>query len=255
VKYLPDGNIEFVGRIDHQVKVRGFRIELGEIEAVLRELSSVRECVVLAREDVPGDKRLVAYVVPSPDAKPTSQDLRSYVSGRLPEYMIPLHWVLLESLPLTTTGKLDRKALPAPSTESSQLEEFYVAPRNDVERLLAEIWQQVFGLQRVGVHDNFFELGGDSIRSIQVIARANKQGLRLSPKLLFQHQTISELAAEFGADALTADNAGENTRSSPSRSSAKSEGFTPSDFPHARVNQKDLNALLAGLSRASERNS
>jgi aryl carrier-like protein len=179
--------------------------------------------------------------------------------------MIPQHWVLLESLPLTATGKLDRKALPAPSTEFSQLDESYVAPRNNVERLLAEIWQQVFGLQRVGVHDNFFELGGDSIRSIQVIARANKQGLRLSPKLLFQHQTISELTEEFASDVNARDEKGADVaplrpaedssfaQSGEETESVKTGGFTPSDFPHARINQKDLNLLIAGLSRASER--
>jgi aryl carrier-like protein len=206
---------------------------LGEIESVLGELPSVRECAVLAREDVPGDKRLVAYVIPS-NGKVASNELRNYLSGRLPEYMIPQHWVTLESLPLTANGKVDRLALPAPETERSEFEESYVAPRNDVERLLAEIWQQVFGLQRVGVHDNFFELGGDSIRSIQVIARAKRQGLRLTPKLLFQHQTISELAAESEIQATPID-----------------EG-TVKDFPHARVNQNDLNLLMASMSRASE---
>ena len=261
-RYLPDGNLEFAGRIDHQVKVRGFRIELGEIEAVLGELPSVRECAVLAREDVPGDKRLVAYVIPSPDANATSNELRSYLSARLPEYMIPQHWVMLESLPLTATGKVDRLALPAPS-EPSQNEESYVAPRNSVERLLVEVWEAVFGLQRVGVHDNFFELGGDSIRSIQVIARANRKGLRLSPKLLFQHQTIAELAKEFETssepfmsqlDYSLAEKRHQVQELPVAGASSKDvhKGFTPSDFPYARVNQKDLNLLIDSMSRASE---
>jgi len=244
-RYLPDGNLEFVGRIDHQVKVRGFRIELGEIEAALNQHPSIQECVVLAREDTPGEKRLVAYVISSPDTPATSSDLRGWVGSRLPEYMIPQFWVTLDSLPLTANGKVDRQALPAPDSKRPELKESYVAPRNRVERLLTEVWEQVLGVQRVGVHDNFFELGGDSIRSILVIARANKQGLRLSPKLLFQHQTISELAAELPVDKT----AGENIRDA---ARTKTGGFTPSDFPHARVSQKDLNLLIAGMSRASE---
>jgi len=249
-RYLPDGNLEFVGRIDHQVKVRGFRIELGEIEAALNQHPSIQECAVLAREDTPGEKRLVAYVISSSDTPATSSDLRGWVGSRLPEYMIPQFWVTLDSLPLTVNGKVDRQALPAPDSKRPELKESYVAPRNRVERLLTEVWEHVLGVQRVGVHDNFFELGGDSIRSILVIARANKQGLRLSPKLLFQHQTISELAAESEIQATPGDDrAGENTRDA---TRTKTGGFTPSDFPHARVNQKDLNLLIASMSRASE---
>ncbi|HKG80929.1 MAG TPA: phosphopantetheine-binding protein, partial [Pyrinomonadaceae bacterium] len=234
--------------------IRGFRIELGEIAAVLGQLPSVGKCAVLAREDVPGDKRLVAYVVPAPEAKATANDLRRYLSERLPEYMIPQHWVMLESLPLTANGKLDRLALPAPATERPELEESYVAPRNSVERLLAEVWKQVFGLQRIGVYDNFFELGGDSIRSIQLIARANRQGLRLSPKLLFQHQTISELAAELEPSVdVREEREADFVPLAERRSSVQTGGFTPSDFPHAKISQKDLNLLIASVSRASER--
>jgi non-ribosomal peptide synthase protein (TIGR01720 family) len=198
-RFLADGNIEFLGRLDHQVKIRGFRIELGEIQSALSHHPGVQGNVVLAREDVPGEKRLVAYVVPSQlneeQAALTVSDLRRYLQEQLPEYMVPSAFVLLESMPLTPNGKLDRAALPAPEMTRPALEQELVSPRNPVESLLASIWAEVLRLEQVGIHDNFFELGGDSILSIQVIARANQAGLRLAPKDLFQHQTIAELAA------------------------------------------------------------
>ncbi|MFL5355870.1 amino acid adenylation domain-containing protein, partial [Archangium sp.] len=192
VRYLANGNLEFLGRADTQVKVRGFRIEPGEVEAALLQHSAVREAVVVAREDVPGNKRLVAYVTGDAQALGT-ESLRAFLKERLPEHMVPAAFVPLPSLPLTSSGKLDRKALPAPDARP-ELKQAFVAPRNDVEQKLATIWAQVLGLQRVGIHDNIFELGGDSISSLQVISRARQVGLHLTPKQIFQRQTIAELA-------------------------------------------------------------
>jgi amino acid adenylation domain-containing protein/non-ribosomal peptide synthase protein (TIGR01720 family) len=198
-RYRADGAIEFLGRTDHQVKIRGFRVELGEVEAVLGRHPGVREAVVLAREDTPGDKRLVAYVIAEvPAAAPTIGQLRSYLKERLPEYMVPTAFMMLDALPLTPNGKVDRPALPAPDSARPHLASAFVAPRTPVEARLAEFWAQILGLNRVGVHDNFFELGGDSILTIQIIARAQQAGLHFTPKQIFQHPTIAELAAVAG---------------------------------------------------------
>ncbi|MBD2498497.1 non-ribosomal peptide synthetase [Nostoc sp. FACHB-280] len=196
-RYLPNGNIEYIARIDNQVKIRGFRIELPEIETVLSQYSEIKSVVAIAREDSPGKKRLVAYVVPDQDSKPIAQELRNFLKTKLPEYMIPSAFVILESLPLTPNGKVDRRALPEPNLESTLLEK-YVAPATPTEEILAQIWAQVLRVEQVGIHDNFFELGGDSILSIQIIARANQLGITLSPKHLFMYQTISDLAAVTG---------------------------------------------------------
>jgi amino acid adenylation domain-containing protein/non-ribosomal peptide synthase protein (TIGR01720 family) len=192
-RYLPDGNIEYLGRIDNQVKIRGFRIELGEIEAVLGQHPLVRENAVIVHETM--DKRLIAYWVP---AEPVIEnaDLRAFLKERLPDYMIPSAFVTLDALPLTPNGKIDRRALSQLSVNRSVPTEQFVAPRTPSEELLADIWTKVLDIERVGVHDNFFELGGDSIISIQVISRANQAGLKLTPRQIFQHQTIAELATE-----------------------------------------------------------
>jgi non-ribosomal peptide synthase protein (TIGR01720 family) len=197
-RYLSDGSIEFIGRVDHQVKLRGFRIELGEIESVLGRHELVRESVVLYREDEPGEKRLVAYVVLERGSELGVTELRGYLSEKLPEYMIPSRYVMLESLPLTSSGKVDRLSLPAPEGLDRELESSYVEPRTEVEEKLAGIWSQVLGVERIGIHDNFFELGGDSILAIQIIARANEGGMRFTPKQLFEKQTIAELSGEVG---------------------------------------------------------
>ncbi|MBW4678521.1 MAG: amino acid adenylation domain-containing protein [Microcoleus vaginatus WJT46-NPBG5] len=194
-RYLPDGNIEYLGRIDNQVKIRGYRIELGEIEAALWQHPAVREATVVAREDVPGDKRLVAYLVTDEQIK--ASELRSFLKEKLPEYMVPAAFVFLESLPLTSNGKVDRRALPAPDTARPELESTFVAPRTSEEKLLAEIWAQVLGLEEVGIFDNFFALGGDSIRSIQVQSLARKQGLSISLQELFQYQTIAQIIEQI----------------------------------------------------------
>jgi amino acid adenylation domain-containing protein len=195
VRWLPDGNLEFLGRIDHQVKVRGIRIELGEIETALNQYSDVREAAVLAREDLSGEKRLAAYVVPQPGQHLTDNILRSYLKEKLPEHMLPSIFVWLESLPLTSSSKVDRRALPAPQRTRPELEETFTPPRTTVEKILVSIWAEVLGLEQVGIDDNFFSVGGDSILSIRVVTRARQAGLQLTMKQFFQYQTIAQLAA------------------------------------------------------------
>jgi non-ribosomal peptide synthase protein (TIGR01720 family) len=190
---LPDGNVEFLGRVDRQVKIRGYRIELGEIENTLLRHGAVREAVVLENKDHAGASRLVAYVVTK--QPPGFDELRAFLSKTLPSYMLPASIVFLKSLPITRNGKVDRSALPSPeSAQQRAANNGYVEPRTPVEKLLAQIWAEVLGLERVGIHDNFFELGGDSILSIQIISRANRAGARLAGKHIFQYQTIAELA-------------------------------------------------------------
>jgi len=199
VRYLPDGQVEFLGRTDHQVKIRGYRIELGEIEVALGQHPSVRQAVVVAREEETGHKRLVAYVVAKAEKAPNVSELQQFLKENLPDYMAPSAIVMLEALPLTANGKIDRKALPAPEQARDEQAQAYVAPRTPTEELLAGVWSQVLGIEKVGIHDNFFSvLGGDSILSIQIIARANQAGLRLTPKQIFEHQTVAELAAVAG---------------------------------------------------------
>ncbi|HYX15544.1 MAG TPA: amino acid adenylation domain-containing protein [Nostoc sp.] len=198
VCYLPDGNLEFIGRIDHQVKIRGFRIELGEVEVLLNQHLAVRETVVVVSQDSVNSKRLVAYVVPQKGQTLTITELRGFLEAKLPSYMIPAAFVILEALPLTPNGKVDRKALPIPNTVRPELEETFVAPQTTIEKQLAAIWAEVLGLEKIGRNDNFFRLGGDSILSLQVIFKANQIGLSLTPKQLFQHQTIAQLAVIAG---------------------------------------------------------
>lgn len=193
-RWLPGGDIEYVGRADFQVKLRGFRIELGEVESALLQQPAVREAVVVAREEG-GDKRLVAYVVAKMGARVAAQELRGALKKALPEYMVPSAFVALEKLPLTPNGKVDRKALPAPDFGAARSE--YVAPRTPLEETLAAIWAQVLGVDRVGVHDNFFEIGGDSLKVVRVVALAGKAGTELSPAMIFTHPTIAGLATQL----------------------------------------------------------
>ncbi|MES5929975.1 amino acid adenylation domain-containing protein [Bacillus cereus group sp. MG9] len=187
-RYLPDGNLDYGGRIDHQIKIRGFRIEIGEVESTLNAYASIKEAVVIVREDQPGDKRLVAYVVGDGNVGAW----REYLKAKLPSYMIPSGFVTMEAIPLTANGKVDREALPIP--EEEQINSEAVAPRNSNEKILATIWKQVLGVKNVGIHDNFFEIGGDSILSIQIISQASQLGLKLTPKQMFECPTIAELA-------------------------------------------------------------
>ena len=192
VRQRADGLVEYLGRIDHQVKIRGFRIELGEIETRLLEHDAVREAVVLAL-DSPSGKQLVAYLVSDADHAPLREALKAHLKAQLPDYMVPAHLIVLDSMPLTANGKLDRRALPQPDPEANR--QHYVAPRNELESTLAAIWCAVLNVQQVGLDDNFFELGGDSILSIQVVSRARQAGIHFSPRDLFQHQTVQTLAA------------------------------------------------------------
>ncbi|HKH46439.1 MAG TPA: amino acid adenylation domain-containing protein [Thermoanaerobaculia bacterium] len=191
-RFLPHGEVEYLGRLDHQVKIRGFRIELGEIEAALSALPGVRQVVVVVRESRSeggaGDRRLVAYVV----GDAVVAELRQSLRERLPEYMVPAAIVTLAAMPLTVNGKVDRKALPAP--EQPGAASGYVAPRTREEELLAAVWAQVLRLPRVGVNDNFFELGGDSILSVQIVSRARQAGLLFTVREIFEHQTVAGLA-------------------------------------------------------------
>ncbi|NES79687.1 MULTISPECIES: non-ribosomal peptide synthetase [Okeania] len=195
-RYLNDGSIEFLGRIDYQVKIRGFRIELGEIETILSKHSAIKTAVVVVREDITNDKQLVAYIVPESEQALTSQELRSFLKTKLPSQNIPSAFVFIDTLPLTPNGKLDRRALPTPNQIRPDLQNTYIAPKTSTEQKLADIWAKVLNLKKVGIHDNFFELGGDSIRSIQVRVLGQKIGLDFSIEQIFQHQTIHELAKE-----------------------------------------------------------
>jgi len=195
------GQIEVLGRLDHQVKIRGFRIELGEIEARISEHPQVKEVVVTAREDVPGRKQLVAYLVlhaVSP-AAPALPDLRSFLEPKLPDYMIPAFFEELAALPRTPNGKINRKALPAPKTHAVLPNRPYVAPRNEIETKLAEIWAEVLGRDRVGIEDNIFEIGGDSLLIFRIAARASEAGLPVSIRQFFLHRTIAAMLANPGS--------------------------------------------------------
>jgi len=195
-RYLPDGNIEFLGRIDHQVKICGFRIELGEIEALLGQHPQVRQVVVTAPEDELGNKQLVAYVVP--EEQPIAlklHELRNFLKERLPDYTLPSAFVLLEALPLTPNGKVDRRSLPAAALQKLELAEPYVAPRNAVEEVLAGIWAKTLRVERVGIHDNFFELGGHSLLATQVISRIRETfQVELPLRCIFESPSVAQLA-------------------------------------------------------------
>ncbi|MEM6614760.1 MAG: condensation domain-containing protein, partial [Cyanobacteria bacterium P01_C01_bin.72] len=195
-RYLPNGDIEYIGRIDNQIKLRGYRIELGEIEAVLNQHADIQTSLV-----TPHQEKLIAYIVlcsleedrnSKSDKTVTLKKLRQYLTNKLPSYMIPGNFVLLDRFPLTANGKIDKAALPIPDLEARETE--IVEPRTEKEHILVRIWREVLNLEKIGIEDNFFELGGDSILSIQIIARARQAGLTLTPKQLFQYQTIIELA-------------------------------------------------------------
>lgn len=190
---LPDGNLDFLGRTDFQVKIRGFRLELGEIESVLMLHENVREAVVLVHELKATVKTLTAYIVPIDADNWDITPVKQFLASKLPDYMTPSTFIVLEAMPLTANGKLDRKRLPIPDLDE-QIDKAYLPPRTSVETALTEIWAELLGLDRVGISDNFFEIGGDSIISIQMISRAKRKGYQCTPRQLFEHQTIAELA-------------------------------------------------------------
>ena len=194
-RYLPDGNIEFIGRIDNQVKIRGFRIELGEIEAALGQYPEIAQSVVVAREDAPGEKRLVAYLVSEQKQAPTHNEIRNFLTSKLPEYMVPSAFVMLKSLHLTSNGKVDRRSLPEPDKMRPELTGNFVAPRTNIEEVLAAIWAEVLKIEKVGIYDNFFELGGHSLLATQVISRV-RQAFQVELPLhhLFESATVADFA-------------------------------------------------------------
>ena len=199
----PDGGLEFLGRTDHQVKLRGFRIELGEVETVLTRHPAVRQALALVREDRPGDTRLVAYVLPAAGEAPEAGELRDYLRQKLPDYMVPSAMVLVSGFPHTSSGKVDRSALPAPDHPGAEALTSYVAPRGAMERLLAGIYAEVLGVDRLGAHDDFFDLGGHSLLATRIIARLEAAlGIELPVRLLFEAPTIAALARRL--EAMTA---------------------------------------------------
>jgi amino acid adenylation domain-containing protein len=194
-RYLPDGTIEFLGRLDSQVKLRGYRIELGEVEATLEYHPAIRQAVVVARENTTGDRGLVAYCVPHQGALPDIHELRCFLQTKLPDYMVPAAFVVLDALPLTPSGKVDRKALPAPGQARPPLFEAFVAPRTPIEELLAGIWASVLGIESVGIYDNFFALGGHSLLAVQVMSRLRKVfQVEVPLRALFDAPTVAGLA-------------------------------------------------------------
>jgi amino acid adenylation domain-containing protein len=200
VRFIPDGNLEYLGRIDHQVKIRGYRIECGEIEAVMTQFPGVREAVVMAREDAPGDKRLVAYFVADPQAKFALLALRAFLKEKLPEYMVPSAFVVLAAFPLTANGKVDRRALPVPANERPELAAAMVPPRDECEARLSKLFECLLGVQPIGVKDNFFELGGDSLLAAHLMSQIRESfGQNLPLTVLVQEATVEHLARLLGA--------------------------------------------------------
>jgi amino acid adenylation domain-containing protein len=193
--YRADGQIEFIGRIDYQVKIRGYRVEIGTVEAALASLPPIREVAVIVKEDESGSKRLVAYITPEPGISPTADDLRLALRKKLPDYMLPSLFVLLDEMPVTPNGKIDRRALKEPGLDRPYIGPEYAPPRNAAEEIMAAIWSRVLNVERVGIDDSFFSLGGDSIRSVQILAKAQERGWNLTLSQLFELQTIREVAA------------------------------------------------------------
>ncbi len=205
-RFLPDGNIEFLGRIDHQVKIRGFRIELGEIETVLNQYPAVKEAVVIPQEYEAGDKRLIAYIVPR-NEPPTTQELKDFLGSRLPEYMVPSAFVILDALPLTPNDKVDRKALPRPDKTNLCLEQEYISPNNHVEQKLVILWEQAFRIQPIGIKDDFFSLGGNSLMATSMVAEIEQVfDKKLSQGIFFEASTIQELAEIISQEEAVSEN-------------------------------------------------
>ena len=194
-RYLPNGDIEFLGRIDHQIKIRGYRIEPGEIENELANHPAVQENVVVMREDVPGQPYLAAYVIARPNVEVAAQDLRQFLHERIPAYMVPTTFVLMEKLPLTPNGKVDRRALPSPNELSTQTPTESEAPLNEIESALGDIWREVIGLDEVQRGDNFFDLGGHSVLVTQMLTRVRRAfGVELTLRNVFETPSLGELA-------------------------------------------------------------
>ncbi|SEI21614.1 amino acid adenylation domain-containing protein [Pseudomonas asplenii] len=235
-RYLADGNIEYLGRNDDQVKIRGLRIELGEIQARLTAFPAVQEAVVVAREDVPGDKRLVAYYTAA--ERQEIEALRAHLLEQLPDYMVPMLFVHLEALPLSPNGKLDRKALPAPD-QSALPSRVYQAPQGTVETALAQIWSEVLKVEQVGRYDNFFELGGHSLLAVKLIERMRQQGLAADVRVLFGQPTLAALAAAVGGQV--------EVQVPANRISADCARITPQMLPLAELDQAGIDRIVASI--------
>ncbi len=233
-RYLEDGAIEFVQRLDHQVKIRGYRVELGEIESALARHPAVREAVVIIRPGSDKTPHLIAYYTPAPTdyptTRPTTTELQDFLKQHLPAHMIPAAFVHLDALPLTPNGKIDRLRLPAPEVARPTLATAYVAPRTEAEAILAQIWERVLLVAQVGIHDNFFELGGDSLLALNIIAEARAAGLLITVQQLFEYQTIAALAAACPPQPLD-----------------PLPLVSPTDFPEVRLTQEEFEALLSEL--------
>ncbi|WP_460760205.1 amino acid adenylation domain-containing protein, partial [Lysobacter fragariae] len=238
-RWRADGDIEYLGRNDFQVKIRGFRIELGEIEARLAAHPDVREAAVLAREDRPGDKRLVAYVTPQDGVALDLESLRAHLRGTLPEYMVPAAYVTLPVFPLTPNGKLDRKALPAPDADS-YIARNYEAPIGDIETALASIWAELLKLERVGRHDNFFELGGHSLLALTLVERMRGAGMQVDVRALFAAPVLMDLAAAVGGGS-----ANRTITVPPNLIPADCDAITPDMLPMVQLSQADIDSITA----------
>jgi amino acid adenylation domain-containing protein len=233
-RYLASGDIQYLGRLDHQVKIRGVRIELGEVESILSQHPSVRENVVLAVEENPDNKALVAYVTAKNSPSPTVTDLRNFIKQKLPECMIPSAFVLLDAMPVTPNGKVDRKSLPVPKTERPELAQRYAEPRTPAEELLVEIWAQILKLDSVGVHDNFFELGGHSLLATQIISRIRETlQIDLPLRLLFEAPTVAELVTK-----IEQSESGRYALEELARNLAELEGLAEEDVERQLVEEK-----------------
>ncbi|MEH2235674.1 amino acid adenylation domain-containing protein [Nostoc sp.] len=245
-RYLSDGNIEFLGRIDHQVKIRGFRIELGEIEAILGQHPALTQTLVIAREDVTGEKQLVAYVVASSEQIPSQVELRRFLQGQLPEYMVPGFFVFLDTFPLNPNGKIDRRALPAPDTFTLRVSTNFVPPENSTEEVLASIWAKVLRLKQVGIHDNFFELGGHSLLATQVMSRVRQAfQIEIPLQLLFENPTIATLAQAMPTAT--------RSRSVSDRRSGNAQNESQENDPQNQTIPQIANRESAPLSFAQQR--
>ncbi|WP_198688448.1 non-ribosomal peptide synthetase, partial [Xenorhabdus lircayensis] len=238
-RWLPDGNIEYLGRNDFQVKLRGFRIELGEIEARLTQCSGVRDAVVITREDIPGDTRLVAYLLPQPDVELVPAELRQQLVPHLADYMLPSAFVMLAAFPLTPNGKLDRKALPAPE-QSAVAVRGYEVPIGEVETMLAQIWQDLLGLARVGRHDHFFELGGHSLLVVSVIERLHQRSWGLDVRTVFTTPVLADLAREIQASSGDVP----TFVVPPNRIPDGSTVLTPKMLPLVTLSQKEIDTIV-----------
>ncbi|MBB5863263.1 non-ribosomal peptide synthase/polyketide synthase [Xanthomonas sp. 3058] len=237
-RWHADGSLEYLGRNDEQVKLRGFRIELGEIQAALRSCDGVRQAVVVVREDNTGDKRLVAYLVGDTDITLNADTLRTQLGARLPDYMLPAAYVQLDALPLTANGKLDRRALPAPDADALATQA-YVAPEGELELLLATLWSELLGVEKVGRHDSFFALGGHSLLAIKLIERLRQHGWQLDVRALFTHATLAAVAGTLKPNSDAA--------IPPNRIAADCTRITPALLPLVQLTQAEIDAIVRSV--------